>query len=190
MRSSFTVVLILFTSLGSPCLAAESITIRGTIEDQTSSVVPNAAVELSLSGARPRWFTTTDNAGAFRFENLSSGSYVMTIRHDGFETKTIHLDVGATSPELVRIVLLVSELHQEITVNTTAAQLDVEDAENQDKVELTDHILQDLPSFNQDYLAAVSSFLDPRSVETGGCQLSSTAWKPPSTLFSVELADP
>ena len=67
-----------------------------------------------------------------------------------------------------RIVLQVSELRQEITVDSTVTQLDVGDTENQDKVELTDHLLHDLPLFNQNYLAAVSVFLGPVSIGNKG----------------------
>jgi Carboxypeptidase regulatory-like domain len=117
MRSSFTLVLILLMSLGSLCLAApESITVRGVVEDQTSSVVPNAAVELAATGKAQTWSAVTDNTGTFRFDSLLPGSYVMTIHHDGFETKTLSLNVGDNSPDLLEIVLVVSELHQEIAV--------------------------------------------------------------------------
>ena len=59
-------------------------------------------------------------------------------------------------------------MRQEITVDSTVTQLDVADTENQDKVELTDHLLHDLPLFNQNYLAAVSVFLGPVSIGNKG----------------------
>ena len=89
MQSPFAVALVFFIGLAAP----ESITVRGIIEDQTSGVVPNATVELSLNGGPQMGFAVTDDTGTFRFENISSGSYLVTIHHDGFETKTVHLGV-------------------------------------------------------------------------------------------------
>jgi carboxypeptidase family protein len=133
MRCSLKLALTLLTIFRSSSFGApDSITLRGIVEDQTSGAVPNAAVELSPSGGLQKRFAATDDAGTFRFENVSPGSYVMTIQHEGFETTAVPLGVGSTAPEPLNIVLAVAKLRQEITVSSAGVQLDIADTENQD----------------------------------------------------------
>jgi hypothetical protein len=169
VQSLLTLVLTFLSVICSFCQAApDSVIVRGVIEDQTDGAVPNATVELSRTDGYEKWVVVTDNTGTFRFENILPGSYLITVRHDGFETKTVHLDSGDQFAGMLKIVLPVSELHQELTVSSGRVQLDVADTENQEKIELTDRLLQDLPLFNENYLAAVSSFLDPSSIGNTG----------------------
>src|SRR5947207_15779382 len=62
--------------LGGPLAAAQtpvSVAVSGVIQDQTGAVLPGAAVELRTSAGTVAQATTTDGAGAFRFEYVPPG---------------------------------------------------------------------------------------------------------------------
>jgi hypothetical protein len=62
-------------------------------------------------------------------------------------------------------------VRQETTVTSTPGQISTEAADNKDAVSFTEQSLSNLPVFDQDYIGAMSRFLDPASVGTNGVSL-------------------
>ena len=114
MRSTLLLVLLLVAGGGCCFAFSDQLVIRGTAEDQTGAAIPGAIVELSATN-RQKSSTSTDSAGSFRFDDVSTGSYVVTIRHDGFEPKTVHISVGSRSPAPLKVILALAELRQDIS---------------------------------------------------------------------------
>jgi hypothetical protein len=114
---------------------------------------------------------TTNQAGVFRFEALDPGSYMVEVIRPGFGAVSVAVRVGSRSPAPLRIQLKLARVRQEITVAAQAAPVSVEAGENRDAVSLDRNMLDNLPVFDQDYVAAMSQFLDPGSVGTGGVTL-------------------
>jgi len=154
-----------------PALAQDRrIAISGTVLDPTGTPVPATAVTLRKSGGIEQT-TATDHAGVFRFEPLDAGTYVVSVTRDGFVAASVPVRVGGRSPAPLRIQLKLAGVRQEITVAGEAAPVSVEAGENRDAVSLDRSMLENLPVFDQDYVAAISQFLDPGSVGAGGVTL-------------------
>ncbi|MGH7489373.1 MAG: TonB-dependent receptor, partial [bacterium] len=62
-------------------------------------------------------------------------------------------------------------VHQEVTVADSAAEVSTEPADNLDVVTMDRQMMDNLPLFDQNYVAAMSQFLDPGSIGTGGVTL-------------------
>ena len=68
--------------------APRGVTVGGLAQDQTGAVLPGAAVTLSASGAAGRTQqVTTDQNGAFRFEQVLPGEYDIRAEFQGLFTK-------------------------------------------------------------------------------------------------------
>ena len=69
--------------------------IRGTVQDASNAVIPNATVTVhSLDESFDRQALTNDS-GEFVVENLKAGHYQVTVHHDGFSdavVKTVSLE--------------------------------------------------------------------------------------------------
>jgi hypothetical protein len=166
MRSSHLFALLFVVTDGGYCQEpSNAVAIVGTVEDQTGATVPGAIVELRSTSGKRTASVLTDTAGTFRFIDVPAESYDVEIHHDGFTPTRIHVKAG---PALLKVTLSVSELHDEVTVNSRGVQLDVDSSENQNAVKLDHELLHDLPTFDQNYLGTVSRLLDPSSIGTTG----------------------
>ena len=144
--------------------------ISGKVIDPTGTPVPVIEVTLRPSAGAVQT-AVTDHAGGFRFEALDPGSYVVEVIHPGFVDASVAVRVGSRSPAPLRIQLKLARVRQEITVAAQGAPVSVEAGENRDAVNLDRQMLDNLPVFDQDYVAAMSQFLDPGSVGAGGVTL-------------------
>src|SRR5215216_5388347 len=74
----------LLLMLSQSVLAQSSATITGHVKDPQGANLPGATVTVY---ARERTFsltTTTDSSGAYRFEKLATGEYLVEARAEGF----------------------------------------------------------------------------------------------------------
>ena len=145
-------------------------TITGVVQDQTGAAIMGARVELKTANANPQ-STTTDQSGSFRFNEVSPGKYEITISEQGFESSTKAVTLGAQPLAPLQVVLAIASLRQETTVTSAPAQITTEAADNKDTIALSEQALSNLPVFDQDYVGAMSRFLDPGSVGTNGVSL-------------------
>lgn len=67
--------------------------------------------------------------------------------------------------------MAIASLRQETTVTSEPAKISTEASDNKDTVALSEQSLSNLPVFDQDYVGAMSRFLDPGSVGTNGVTL-------------------
>jgi Carboxypeptidase regulatory-like domain len=154
-----------------PAFAQERpLAIFGTVLDPTGASIPGTEVILRGSNGAGRT-ATTDQAGAFRFEPVDSGSYVIEVMRGGFVAASVRVRVRSRPPAQLRIQLKLASVRQEITIEGNPAQVNVEAGENRDVVSLDRDLLDNLPLFDQDYVAAMSQFLDPGSLGSGGVTL-------------------
>ena len=146
----------------------ERLSIFGTIVDPSGAAIPN--VKVSLEGAQRR-ATVSDTSGAFRFAPVVPGNYQVAAKSEDFAPETVDVRVGDRSPAPLRITLRLAGVRQEVTVTERAAQVSTEASDNLDTVTLDRQMLDNLPVFDQDYVAAMSQFLDAGSIATGGVTL-------------------
>ena len=106
MRRALALFLVLLA--GTPAWAAllDGV-ITGVVADQTGGLLPGALVELRLSSGRLLQETRTDRDGAFRFENLTDGSFVVEVSVPGF-SRLRRSDVRLTSGSVVRLKITVT----------------------------------------------------------------------------------
>ena len=90
-------------------------TISGTVVDPADQPIPGVAVELR-KGTSVLRKTVSDKAGAWKFEGLDTGDFVVRFALAGFVTTDLHLKVGDTSPAPARVVLKVGAVSETVSV--------------------------------------------------------------------------
>jgi hypothetical protein len=150
---------------------APRLSVAGTVQDQTGGMLPGAEVTLTgIAGDQPR-VTQASNAGVFRFDGVPAGDYELRALFPGFETALATVRVGPRAPGRQKLVLRIAGVNQAVTVGTQSAGLALDAAQNRDGVTVDRNMLADIPTFDRDVLAAVSSLLDPGAAGTGGTTL-------------------
>ena len=90
-------------------------TISGTVVDPADQPIPGVAVELR-KGTSVLRKTVSDKAGAWKFEGLDTGDFVVRFALAGFVTTDLHLKVGDTSAAPARVVLKVGAVSETVSV--------------------------------------------------------------------------
>lgn len=145
---------------------------RGTIQDQSGAVIPEATVVIRSRDKQEIDRTRTDERGSFIFGGLPPGPYQLEAAKEGFRTMLVPVK-GATSHETIRIVMPVAAVAENVTVAAadTSAQISTEIAQNQSGNVMDTNALDRIPLFDQDYITTMSRFLDPDSTGTSGTSL-------------------
>ncbi len=164
------VLLLVISAAGNSQSPSDRSSITGVVQDQTGAAIVGALVELS-GGNMTQRSTKTDQSGSFRFNRVPPAKYQIEVTYEGFESTTADVTVGSQPPAPLRISMPVASVRSETTVTSEPAQISTEPSENKDSVALTEQSLSNLPVFDQDYIGAMSRFLDPGSAGTGGVTL-------------------
>jgi hypothetical protein len=113
--------------------------IVGTITDATDAVVPNASVVVKNINTNAEQQTTTDANGMYRVLGLVPGEYTVTVEAQGFRRMTTSPQtVEVSTPRRVDLKLEVGQVTEAVTVQTTASQVNVDDAQ-------LGRVLRDIP---------------------------------------------
>ena len=144
------------------------VAVRGTVLDPGQASVLGARVTLKRTDTNELQSTTADTAGAFRFDHVKPGEYDLRIEQEGFKPYVSHLRIGAQPPRLMNVVLTLADVEQHVTVPDQQTEVSTNPADNLDSVTMNRESLDDLPVFDQDYIATMSRFLDAGSVATSG----------------------
>jgi hypothetical protein len=161
------IALLLVASSPSLAQSAGGVAIAGIVQDQTGAILPGATVDLLTAAGAVVQSTTTDGAGAFRFERVTSASYQLLARFEGFTPASIRIRVTNRALTSERLVLAIAGLTQEITVSN-ASEVSTTAASNVDAVSIDANMLENLPVFDSDYIATMSRFLDSGSLGNAG----------------------
>jgi TonB dependent receptor/Carboxypeptidase regulatory-like domain len=132
MQSWFIVVLVAACVL-LPCAAtAQGLTgtLIGTVRDEQGAVVPGGQIRVispALIGG-PRDMTTNE-AGQFRFPNLTPGSYTLDIERQGFASyHEEDISIGASATLERTVVLKVAGLAESIVVEGSGSRVEARDS--------------------------------------------------------------
>lgn len=164
------VLLIVTAATGFSQTSLDRSILTGIVHDQTGATIAGAKVEISVDNILKQ-STTTDQSGSFRFSRLPPTKYQVQVTSKGFEPTTVDVTIGSQSLAPLNISLGVAGVQAETTVTSETAQISTESSENKDSVTLSEQSLSNLPVFDQDYIGAMSRFLDPGSVGTSGVSL-------------------
>jgi hypothetical protein len=157
-------------------------TVQGVVADPTGAIVPNAELDLIDADGSVAGTTKSGGDGNFEMTAPHAGSFTLVISEPGFET--VHLPV-TVKPNVVLAVapavnVMAAPLHITLPIAAVATNVRVnadtdEDLtapeENHDSSVMTASDLKALPIFDNDYVTAMSSFLDDSATGTGGSGL-------------------
>lgn len=151
------------------CLIAQT-NVSGVIVDPDGASVPNIDVSLktlsgdSVSGGS----VVADQKGHFSFPRIAFGDYELEVPSKyGFEKYQAPVHVSAGMHEL-RIQLTPPVVTQDVTVAPETNQLSLDTSANRDQVSTDAQMLEKVPVFDQNYIAALTPFLDQTGVATSG----------------------
>ncbi len=103
--------------------------IRGTMQDQTSAVVPEAKIVLRNVDENTEVATTGDVDGNFLFENVKPGHYSLTASKEGFANSIVDkVELTARQDIRVDIKFALATKSQVIEVNAEALAVNTENA--------------------------------------------------------------
>ena len=110
---------------GGQTASVQTRTVSGTVVDPAGQGIPGVAIELR-NGPSAQRRTTSDPTGAWKFERVEAGDYVVRFVLSGFVTTDLQLKVGDTSPAPVRVVLKGGAVSETVTVlgATTTVSMD------------------------------------------------------------------
>jgi hypothetical protein len=118
-------VLLTFFSLCAADAQIETGTIIGVVQDGGGNVVPNAAVTLTQIATGAARQAHTSDQGTFNAQFMPLGTYSITVKATGFQTKTLNgitLQVDQTAN--LTIVLSVGSVSQSVEVTAAAPLVD------------------------------------------------------------------
>jgi hypothetical protein len=170
------------------------LSVSGTVFDPSGASTPDATVILKQGSGQVRSSVKTDPSGGFRFDAVRPGNYSIQVQHEGFKTSVVQVKVSAQRIEPLKIVLALQELVSEVSVNESElTQVSTDIAENLNAATAGQDILEQIPVFDQDYVAAMSAFLDAGAIGTSGPQMIvngvevSSVIASPSTIQEVRI---
>jgi len=149
--------------------------IRGTVQDVSGAVVPDAAITIHSLDENSERNVTTDGSGDFVAENLKPGHYKLTVHHDGFADAVVESAALEARQELrVPITLTIAT---EATVVQVSAAPDAINTENGTLSDSKDNqLITQLPLNNRatttSPLAALSLSANVQQDSSGNIALS------------------
>src|SRR6266481_4496722 len=103
--------------------------LAGVVIDQTTAVVPDAAVEIRDAAKGTAQSAKTDKEGVYQFPFLRPGTYTVRVMHPGFQEERRSVIVQVGPPATVNITLQVAKASSEITVTDEAPIIQAETAD-------------------------------------------------------------
>jgi len=149
------------------------VNVSGTIVDPDGAAVPNADLILkTLRGAAVDGTkTVSDPTGRFRLLHVSPGNYNLQVPAKyGFDEYFAPIHVVAGMRDL-QVKLSTSKVSETITVASDAPQLELDSSTNRDQMTASASMMEKVPVFDQDYIAALTPFLDQTGVATMGVSI-------------------
>jgi len=153
-------------SVGQP--APPGFQVTGVVQDQTGGVLVGAEVALFTAAGTQQRVARADALGVFRFEDVPAGTYELRAQYEGFKPASVRLRVGPKPPARQKLVLVLANVTQEITVGDQPAGVGTAADQNRDAITVDQRLLKDLPVFDRDVVGAASRFLDPGAAATAG----------------------
>lgn len=164
--TSACLLLLAVATAGTP--AWTQVTVKGVVLDPSSALIAGASVGLKRSDQPSERLTRSDARGGFEFNSVLPGTYEIHVEYSGFSPFDESIQVGRGASHPLRIVLTIATVQQQATVTSGNGEPSVDTSENPNSVSLSGELLDTLPIFDEDYVAALSRFLSPTDVGTAG----------------------
>ena len=151
-------------------LCAQSIVVTGSVTDPNGAAVPGVDVLLKTlqQASVPGAHATASADGRFRINHVAAGDYLLEVPAKyGFGAYQAAVHIGQSAHEL-RIQLTPASVTENVVVAPQDNQLSTDPASNGDQVSADASLLEKIPVFDQDYVAALTPFLDQAGMATSG----------------------
>ena len=103
--------------------------IRGTARDPVGLALPQAVVNLHNLDENTTRSALTDDSGGYLFENLKPGRYEVSASKTGFSaSSTATVELTARQSARIDVTLSIERLQQTVNVESTAEQINTENA--------------------------------------------------------------
>ena len=79
--------------------------LRGAVQDSAKARVAGAAIELDLTGSAQTRHATADSEGEFRIEDLTPGSWHVSVEARGFATASADVSVAVSTVRSITVTL-------------------------------------------------------------------------------------
>ena len=147
--------------------------LSGVVLDPSGAFIPGARVVLRTTEPNTALETRTDATGAFRFENVQTGKYDLEVEAEGFRTAKIQATITARRTPALRVILPILVQTESVTVATgeNVPLISTDSQGNQNTNSIDRNALDRIPVFDQDYITAMSRFLDDNATGTNGVTL-------------------
>lgn len=148
-------------------LAQSVFSLRGSVLDPTGAGISGATVQLDTPAGALVSQTQTDPKGDFTLLELPPGNFSLVVpAYSGFASRTLPLRLTGNVSG-IKLTLNTESVHQEITVGADQS-LSIDPSANRDTITTSGDELRKLPVFDQDYIAALTPFLDASAGSSGG----------------------
>jgi len=124
--------------------------IEGTITDPAGAIVPNATVAAKSTGSTSGFnqTVTTDENGFFQFNQIPSGTYIVTVTGTGFKTSRADVSVVVDKSTPVNVQLEIGGGENIVNVTTDSA-VTIDQTDTKIDTNITKQIIEDLPAGTQ-----------------------------------------
>lgn len=168
LSNSLKIGLVLLLLLGCVHIFAQ-VSLTGSVVDPSGATVPDVDINLKAANGAVLQHVVADAAGKFHLQQVSPGHYVLEVPAKyGFENYSLQLEVTKAATPPIRIQLVLAAVQEQVVVAANAGNMTTDAAENRDQVTASSQMLEKVPVFDQNYIAALTPFLDQSAVGTNG----------------------
>lgn len=139
-------------------------TISGEVKDPSGAMVPSAKLTLRNAVTSYEQTVTSDNAGAYRFNNVPLNNYQLSVSAPGFSAARQAISVSNTVPVTTDVTLTMAEVSTSVDVSETNSALVLNEPSAHSDADSA--IFSKLPSF--DPAAGLSSVINNSTGGTAG----------------------
>ncbi|MCU1314556.1 MAG: hypothetical protein JWM54_2313 [Acidobacteriaceae bacterium] len=170
-RHAIALCTLLASALCTAQTPARSRPVSGSVQDPSGAAIVGATVTLESGSGSELAHVVTDRTGAFEFRNPPAAATTIDVKQPGFRELTSPLNPAAGGP--LHLVLPLAGVSEAVTVTSqdSSAQVTAEIAQNQNGNTVDRDALDRLPVFDQDYITALSRFLNADATGTNGVTL-------------------
>jgi hypothetical protein len=147
--------------------------VTGVVVDPNGAGVPD--VEVILHAAHSDSVlsrSNTDHQGQFHLPGVAPGDYQLEVpAQNGFKLYKAPVRFASVTPVPVRIQLSLAPVVEDVHVNEQSSQTSLDAAANRDQVTAGASMMEKVPVFDQNYIAALTPFLDQTGVATSGVSI-------------------
>lgn len=155
-----------------PWTSWAQVTVKGQVSDSTGAVIPDILLRLAAVNGSYTQQAISDKAGQFRLLAVPPGRYMLSSEaRDGFAASSTAVLIGRSAPPLILIELAVASVTQATHVDASEQTLSSDPADNHDQVAASADMLQHIPVLDQNYIAALTPFLDQSGIATSGVSI-------------------